>query len=152
MKRGMVVGVASAAIVVAGLSGCSNGKPNTSSPSATGAAGATQVIVDGQNQNVTGQVSCTAAGDNINIGIGDPTTGVGAVVTNTNPPAVHSVGLGSVNGVVLGYSDAASNQAANATATQNGKTYKITGTAAGVDVANSQQAVTKSFEMDMTCP
>jgi ipoprotein LpqH len=74
------------------------------------------------------------------------------VVTNTNPPAVHSVGLGSVNGVVLGYSDAASNQAANATATQNGKTYKITGTAAGVDVANSQQAVTKSFEMDMTCP
>jgi ipoprotein LpqH len=55
----MVVGVASAAIVVAGLSGCSNSKPNTSSPSATGAAGATQVIVDGQNQNVTGQVSCT---------------------------------------------------------------------------------------------
>jgi ipoprotein LpqH len=54
--------------------------------------------------------------------------------------------------VVLGYSDAASNQAANATAMQNGKTYKITGTAAGVDVANSQQAVTKSFEMDMTCP
>lgn len=152
MKRGMVVGVASAAIVVAGLAGCSNSKSNTSSPSATGAAGAPQVIVDGQNQNVTGQVSCTAAGDNINIGIGDPSTGVGAVVTNTNPPAVHSVGLGSVNGVVLGYSDAASNQAANATATQNGKTYKITGTAAGVDVANSQQAVTKSFEMDMTCP
>ena len=33
---------------------------------------------------------------------------------NDNPPIVHSVGLGNVNGITLGFSDAAPNQASNA--------------------------------------
>ena len=98
----------------------------------------------------SGQASCTASGDNINIGIGDPTNGVGAVVTNTDPPAVHAVGLGNPNGSVLGYSDAAQSQG-NAEATKVGNSYKITGTAVGVDPSNSQ-SVTKPFEMDVACP
>jgi ipoprotein LpqH len=158
VKRGIVVGVAGVAMVVAGCAGCSSNKSNTSSagsaPSAAPSAAGPQVIVDGQKQNVTGQVSCTAAGDNTNIGIGDATNGVGAVVSNANPPIVHSVGLGSVNGVTLGFSDAAPNQGGNAGAAVSGKSYAIKGTAAGVDMSNSQQPqqVTKSFEMDVTCP
>jgi lipoprotein LpqH len=109
----------------------------------------TKVVVDGQDQNVTGQASCTAAGDNINIGIGDPTNGVGAVVTNTDPPAVHAVGLGTPNGSALGYSDAAQSQG-NADATKVGNSYKITGTAVGVD--SNSQPVTKPFELDVACP
>jgi ipoprotein LpqH len=154
LKRGIVVGVAGVAIVVAGLAGCSSNKSNTNaSPSAAAPAGP-QVIIDGQNQPVTGQVSCTANGNNTNIGIGDASNGIGAVVSNANPPIVHAVGLGSVNGITLGFSDAAPNQGGNAGAAQNGKSYAIRGTATGVDMSDPQQPkqVTKSFEMDVTCP
>ena len=76
------------------------------------------------------------------------------MVSNANPPIVHAVGLGSVNGVTLGFSDAAPGQGGNAGAAQSGKSYSIKGTATGVDMSNPQQPqqVTKSFEMDVTCP
>lgn len=156
MKRGIVVGVAGVAVAVAACAGCSSNKSSTgaSGSSSAGAPAGPQVTVDGQKQNVSGQVTCTAAGDNTNIGIGDPTAGVGAVVSNANPPIVHSVGLGSVNNVTLGFSDAAPNQGGNAGAAVNGKSYAIKGTATGVDMSNPQQPqqVTKSFEIDLTCP
>ncbi len=156
MKRGIVVGVAGVAMVVAGLAGCSSNKSTTGTSSSSSAPSATgpQVIVDGQKQNVTGQVTCTANGGNTNIGIGDASNGVGAVVSNDNPPIVHAVGLGNVNGITLGFSDAAPNQGGNAGAAQDGKSYAIKGTATGVDMSNPQQPqqVTKPFELDVTCP
>jgi ipoprotein LpqH len=154
VKRGIVVGVAGVAMVAAACAGCSSNKSNTGASSSAPSATGPQVTVDGQKQNITGQVTCTPAGDNINIGIGDATNGLGAVISTANPPIVHSVGLGSVNGVTLGFSDAAPNQSGNAGAAVNGKSYAIKGTAAGVDMSNPQQPqqVTKSFEMDVTCP
>jgi lipoprotein LpqH len=156
VKRGIVVGVAGLVMVVAGLAGCSSNKSSTnacSSSSASSPAGP-QVVVDGQNQAITGPVTCSANGDNTNIGIGDAANGVGAVVSNASPPIVHAVGLGSVNGVTLGFSDAAPNQGGNAGAAQSGKSYAIKGTATGSDMSDPQQPkqVTKSFEMDVTCP
>jgi lipoprotein LpqH len=147
------VGIAAAATVVAGLAGCSSNKPgtNASSSSSAPAPGGNKVIIDGQTQNVTGQVSCTQVNGNLSIGIGDPTSGIGAVVTNADPPVVQAVGLGNLAGVTLGYSAGAQNQA-NAQATKSGNSYTIKGTATGVNSANPQQAVTKSFEMDVTCP
>ena len=154
LKRGIVVGIAGVAVVVAGLTGCSSKKSSTNAGSSPPAAAGPQIIIDGQSQPVTGQVSCTANGNNTNIGIGDASNGVGAVVSNANPPIVHAVGLGSVNGITLGFSDAAPNQGGNAGAAQNGKSYAIKGTATGVDMSDPQQPkpVTKSFEMDVTCP
>ena len=147
------VGIAAAATVVAGLAGCSSNKPgtNASSSSSAPAPGGNKVIIDGQTQNVTGQVSCTQVNGNLSIGIGDPTSGIGAVVTNADPPVVQAVGLGNLAGVTLGYSAGAQNQA-NAQATKSGNSYTIKGTATGVNSANPQQALTKSFEMDVTCP
>ena len=160
MNRGIVVGVAGVALVVAASAGCSGNKSSTgssgspSSSSSAAAAAGPVLTVDGQNQNISGQVTCTAAGDNINIGIGDPTAGLGAVVSNGNPPLVHSVGLGTVNGVALGFSDAAPNQSGSAGAAVNGKDWAIKGTATGTDMSNPQQPqqVTKPFELDLTCP
>ena len=154
MKRGIVVGVAGVAVVVAACAGCSSNKSNTGASSSAPAAAGPQLIVDGQNQNVTGQITCNSANGNTAIGIGDATAGLGAVVSNDNPPIVHSVGLGNVNGVTLGFSDAAPNQASNAGAAVNGKSYAIKGTASGVDMSNPQQPkqVTRSFELDVTCP
>jgi lipoprotein LpqH len=153
VQRGIVVGIAGVAVVAAACAGCSNNKSNTGASSSAPPAGP-QVIVDGQAQNVTGQVTCNSANGNTTIGIGDATAGVGAVVSNDNPPIVHSVGLGSVNGVTLGFSDAAPNQGSNAGAAVNGKSYAIKGTATGADMSNPNQpqTVTKSFEMDVTCP
>jgi len=161
VKRGILVGVAGAAVVVAGLAGCSSNKSTTSSSSsssattasagATAGASAATVTIDGQDQNVKATVSCVSGGGNVNIGIGDSTTGIGAVLSDANPPVVHSVGLGNVNGVTLGYSDAAPSQA-NAEATKDGNSYKISGTATGVDMSNPMQPVNKPFEIDVTCP
>jgi len=154
VKRGIVVGVAGVAVVVAACAGCSSNKSSTGASSSAPAAAGPQLIVDGQNQNVTGQITCNSANGNTAIGIGDATAGLGAVVSNDNPPIVHSVGLGNVNGVPLGFSDAAPNQASNAGAAVNGKSYAIKGTASGVDMSNPQQPkqVTRSFELDVTCP
>jgi lipoprotein LpqH len=140
--------------VVAGLAGCSSNKSSTSesgSSSSAPAPGGNKIIVDGQTQNVTGQVSCTQVNGNLSIGIGDPTTGIGAVVTNADPPVVQAVGLGNLTGVTLGYSAGAPNQA-SAQATKSGNSYTIKGTATGVNSANPQQPLSKSFEMDVTCP
>jgi lipoprotein LpqH len=153
VKREIVVGIAGMAIVVAGCAGCSNKKSGASDPGASAPAGP-QVIVDGKNLNVGGAVRCTPAGNNINVAIGDAATGIGAVISNDNPPIVHAVGLGTVDGMTLGYSDAAKGQDGNAGAAVSGKYYQIKGTANGADMSNPQQPkpVTKPFELDFTCP
>lgn len=150
-KRGILVGIAAAATVVAGLAGCSSNKSNTSSNTSPPAAVAEKVVIDGQSQNVTGPVSCTQAGGNTNIGIGDASNGIGAVVSNADPPVVQAVGLGNLTGATLGYAAGAPNQG-TVQAIKNGNSYTIKGTASGVDMANPQQQLTKSFEMDVTCP
>jgi lipoprotein LpqH len=161
VKRGLTVTIAAAAILSAGLSGCSSNKSSTGS-SGTSSAGSTsvstggggaagpKVIIDGQDQHVTGAVVCTTAGGNVNIAIGGAATGIAAVLTDANPPDVKSVGLGNVNGVTLGYTSGTGQ--GKASATKDGNTYKITGTATGVDMANPMQPVNKPFEIDVTCP
>jgi ipoprotein LpqH len=153
-KRGILVGIVAAATVVAGLAGCSSNKSSTtggSSGSNAPAAVGTKVVIDGQNQSVSSQVTCTQVNGNTSIGIGDPSTGIGAVVSSADPPVVQAVGLGNLTGVTLGYSAGAPNQG-NAQATKSGNSYSIKGTATGATTATPPQTVTKSFELDATCP
>jgi ipoprotein LpqH len=153
VKRGIVVGIAGVGIVVASCAGCSSNKSNTGA-SKPPPPPEPQVIVDGKKQNVNGPVTCTPAGNNINIGIGDPANGVGAVVSKDNPPIVHAVGLGTVDGITLGFADAAQGQGGNAGAAASGNSLQIKGTAVGPDMSNPQQPqqVSKPFELDVTCP
>lgn len=152
MKRGLVVAIGGAAMVIAGLSGCSDKKSETSgdTSSAAAAQGKSTVTIDGKDQAVQGTIICTTMGDRITIGIGDATTGIGAVVGTGDNPTVHSVGLGNVNGVSLGFQENAG--AGNAKAEKDGNTYKISGSAIGTDMANPTQPVTKPFEIEVTCP
>lgn len=165
VKHSLVVAVVGAAIVVAGLAGCSHGtkssasstvrplssnasvvfSPVTASTSATPGPSLARVVIDGQDQNVQGNVTCATVGGNVTITIGLGTTGIVAVVSDSDPPVVHSVALGNVNGMTLGYQEAISDTEAQAS--RNGKSYKITGNAAGVD-----QSYPKPFEIDVTCP
>jgi lipoprotein LpqH len=164
VKRGFVVAVGGAAIVIAGLSGCSSGEkksesPATSAEATTGAGtasataapsgGGTKVTIDGQDQNVKGTVVCSAMGGNMNIAIGDAATGIAAVLSEDGA-TVQSVGLGNVNGVTLGYQSGTGQ--GEAKATKDGSAYKISGTATGIDMANPMQPVNKPFEIDVTCP
>ncbi len=164
MKRGFVVAVGGAAIVIAGLSGCSSGEkksesPTTSAETTTGAGtasataapsgGGTKVTIDGQDQNVSGTVVCSEMGGNMNIAIGDAATGIAAVLSSDGS-TVQSVGLGNVNGVTLGYQSGTGQ--GEAKATNDGKSYNISGTATGIDMANPMQPVNKPFEIAVTCP
>jgi lipoprotein LpqH len=174
MNRGLTMTAAGAALIAAaisgGISGCSKDKTTSapaSAPAATQApaqapsqagvpsasigttSGGTKVIVDGKDQNVTGSVVCTKISGTVSIGVGQGATGIAAVLTDGEPPQVKSVGLGNVNGVTLGYAQGAGQ--GSATATKDGNTYKITGTATGVDMANPMQPVNKPFELDVTC-
>jgi ipoprotein LpqH len=161
VKRGLTVAIAGAAVLVAGLSGCSGNKSETGGTSggastgptsaAAGGTDGTKVVIDGKDQNVSSSsVVCAKVGTDVSITIGGAGSGINARVTDANPPEVKSVGLGTVNGVPLAYS-AGSGQG-DAKATKDGNKYKITGNATGIDVANPMTPVKKPFEIDVTCP
>jgi ipoprotein LpqH len=170
VKRGFVVAVSGAALLIAGLSGCSSDDKSSSatsasetsaaassasetsaaeSPTAVTGSGTTRVVIDGQEQTVNGSIVCAAMGGNVNIAIGEATTGIAAVVSEGDAPTVSSIGLGNVNGVTLGYAAGAGGEAK---AEKDGNTYKITGTATGIDMANPMTPVNKPFEIEVTCP
>ena len=165
MKRGLVVAVAGAAVVAASLSGCSKDeKKSSGGSSATASAsasvpgggnssagsGTAKVSIDGKAQDVQGQIGCTTAAGNVVIAIGSASGGLVVTLTDADPPVVKTVGLGSVGGVTLGYTDGV--PGGEAKATKDGKTYKISGTATGVDMANPMEPTKKPFEIEVTCP
>lgn len=155
MKQSLLVAVGGAAVVIAGLAGCSSDSGSSESSSsntasATSASSEAKVTIDGQDQNIQGTVACTSMGGNVNIAIGQATTGIGAVVTEADPPAVQSVGLGNINGVTLGFQQGTGQ--GNAEVEKDDKTYTIKGNATGIDMANPMQPVTKPFEIEVTCP
>ena len=96
---------------------------------------------------MTGSVVCTTVGGNTTIAVGGAATGISVILSGDN--TVKSVGLGNVNGVTLAYAQGSGQ--GNASATKNGNSYKVTGTATGVDMANPMQPVNKPFEIDVTC-
>jgi ipoprotein LpqH len=142
VKRAMTVAVAGAAILAAGLSGCSGDKVST--------GGATKLTIDGKDQNLSGQAGCTKANGIVTIAFTGASSGIGATLTDANPPAVKTVMLGNFNGVTLTY-PSATGQAGEASATKDGNTYKITGKATGVDPTNPMTPLVKPFELDATC-
>jgi lipoprotein LpqH len=156
MKRNILIMAGTAASLATVMVGCSHSDKAVSVGNAAVApAGAsnTKVVVDGKDQKVTGQVACTKVAGTVNIaiggGAGPGAAGIGAVLTDATPPVVKSVALGNVNGVTL----AVGGTTGKADATKDGSSYKITGTATGVDMANPMGGqVNKSFELDVTCP
>ncbi|CAM3293312.1 lipoprotein LpqH [Mycobacterium intermedium] len=150
--RALTVSVAAAALLAASLSGCSDQESSGGGATSVGSGGGvTKVVVDGKEQNVSGAVTCSSAAGNVNITIGGQGTGIAAVLTDTNPPEVKSVGLGTVDGIALNF--IAGTGEGQASATRNGSQYKITGTAVGVDASNPMEgAVKKPFAIDVNCP
>src|ERR1700742_746890 len=104
MKREILIMAGTAAALAPVMVGCSHHHQAVSVGNAAVApAGSsnTKVLVDGKDQNVKGQVACTTAAGTVNIAISGGSgssrvpTGIGAVLTDANPPAVQSVALGN---------------------------------------------------------
>lgn len=152
MKRGFLVVVGGAAIVVAGLSGCSSDTKKAESGGATASAGSgeAKVSIDGKDQTISGSIGCTKAAGNVSLGIGEGMSAIAVILTDADPPEVTSVGLGNIDGVTLGYTKGA--PGGTAEVTKDGEKYTVKGTATGVDTANPMQPVTKPFEIEITCP
>ncbi len=166
MKREFLVAIGGAAVVTATLAGCggessdrsatttaektTTSETTTSETTAQSGAGAATVTIDGKAQDVSGTISCVNAVDNVNIAIGEGTTGIAAMVSQGDDPQVRRVGLGNVDGAILGYESGVGE--GNAEATKDGNTYTITGTATGIDTSNPLQIVSKPFEIKVTCP
>ena len=170
MKRGFIAAVGGAALVIAGLSGCSSDDKSSSatateettvevttevtttvaeSPDVTAGTGTSKVTIDGQDKGIDGKVVCAAMGGNLNIAIGEGMTGIAAVVSEGDAPTVSSVALGNVDGVTLGFTRGAGGEA---TVEKTDNTYKISGTATGVDMANPMTPLNKPFTIEVTCP
>ena len=168
MNRELWIAV-TAATVVASVAGCSNGNnasgpssssatPSSATPSSattspptatssTPAAGPAQVTVGGQPQNVSGPVVCATNEGKFSIAVGDMATGI-IIGLEPDWSAVHNAGLGTVDGVVMSFTEGVPGE--NASVTKTGNNYRITGIASGVD--STGQQVHKPFEVNITCP
>ncbi|MDH6196533.1 lipoprotein LpqH [Mycobacterium frederiksbergense] len=167
MKRELLVAVGGAAIVIAGLSGCSsNEKKDTSGTTTTATAqvtktttaqaggvtaatgtGTARVNIDGKDHQVEGTVVCATVAGNVSLTVGQGTTGVSATLSEGDNPSVTALALGNVDGVSLGYTPGV--PGGSAEATKDGNKYTIKGEATGMDGMN---AVTKPFELEVSCP
>jgi ipoprotein LpqH len=147
VNRGFVVALAGAAIVVAGMAGCSSNKTCSGGACASGGNGTAKVTVDGKDQSVSGKVVCGTVGNTVSMTVGDPTgtNYVTAAVTTDNPPKVNAVHIGPVNSPGMTMTQGVG----DATATKDGNTYKINGHLQ--DGANPM-AGTKPFDMEISCP
>ncbi|BBX28812.1 lipoprotein LpqH [Mycolicibacterium alvei] len=165
MKREFLVAVGGAAIVVAGLSGCSSGdkkdSAETTSPAtasttasveagdatATTGTGTARVTIDGKEHQLEGTVVCATVAGNVSLTVGQGTSGVSATLSEGDQPSVTALALGNIDGVSLGYTPGV--PGGSAAATKDGNKYMIKGDATGVDGMNP---VTKPFELEVACP
>jgi lipoprotein LpqH len=126
-----------------------NGSSSTPATFGPFTSGDAKVFVDGQPREVRGDVSCFTFSGKLTISVGPIGNPVGIVLSDADS-RVNSVSLGTVNGVMLSVLDGAPN--GNAAVTKNGKSYRISGTAFGLDTKNPLQPYTRPFEIDVTCP
>ena len=147
-----------ALLVVFGMAGsltaCGGGQSRTAESTTAPAPGTAKLLVDGKDQNAQGPVECPTRENIIDIKIGDPNSGIAATVTKGDNPVVNYVGVGTFEGISMGYLRGVDPKA-KADVTKNGNTYKISGVATGrnlTDLTNPGRVVSKPFEMTATCP
>ncbi len=148
--KGVMITVATGAALAAALVGCSNSGAGGQKVSNSGHA---KVVVDGQDQHVNGPVTCQQAAGQLQISIGQPGSPntVAVQATDANPPVARQISLGTINGIALVYQQGS--PGASAQGTKDGDGFKFTGTATGIDKNNPMAGeVSKSFEVDVTCP
>lgn len=150
MKPVLVLAAGGAAILVAGLSGCSGNKSSNGSTSPAN-PGIPKVTVAGQPQNSQqGQAVCTkeTGRDGYSVKIDEAAPDEVNVELSTDASAVWFVSIKGFNGMELHYLPGVTTTG-NASATKDGKSYKVTGT---ISPAYGESPRTFPFEIDFSCP
>ena len=158
MKRGFVVGVTGAAILVAGLAGCSSDKKQCVGDTcqSTGKAEAT-LTIDGKNQTVPQPVTCQTGGQGGQIAMGNSGDPNNLMTAQFNATDVQQMAL-LLDGKKLIVQNG-NPMGGNATMKKDGNKYTFTGKAAEMggtpDVSNPMNAMnpaTHDFSLEVTCP
>ncbi len=108
----------------------------------------TVVEIDGKAESAAEYVNagCSRNGDTITVGSGSVQTvrGVGAMLTEGNPPTVNSLFI-ATGGNVMTVLNTPVGKVGSATASKAGNRYTITGEARAADLS------TKKFRVEITC-
>ena len=128
--------------------GCSSEPPEFRPGPGELVAGTAQVIVNGQNTGTTEAVQCTPAGSLTTITTGDQSSGVSVLVSNRDALTAEAVGVNDVGGFTGSYN---AGLGGTAKVTMTGRTYDISGTADGFDMANPSFRTSGTFAIKVAC-
>ena len=153
MKRLLVASIATLGCASALVACSSTG--HTANPASNAAGGGAQVKVGGADLAGVNpaSVTCVKQGGKIDIGSGStggPQQALAVVMTDEATPKVDSLAL-VVDGNALSVSNMGA-KVGSANVAVDGKTYTITGQAAGADLKNPMAGmITKDFSIKVTC-
>jgi ipoprotein LpqH len=158
VRRGLVVAAAGAAIVVAGITGCSSGTKQCagSTCQSVGQASA-KLTIDGNDQTAPQPVSCQTSPQGGQIVMGNPQDPNNVESAQFSPTDVQQMAL-ILNGKKLIVQNG-NPMGGSAKMTKDGSTYTFTGKAAEMpgapDPSNPMAAMnppTHDFTLTVTCP
>jgi hypothetical protein len=137
-----------AAAATLAVAACSSGPPAYQPAPGTLVPGTAQMTVNGQNIGTTEAVQCTPAGSLTTITTGDQTSGITSLISNKDELTAASVSINNVGGFTGSYN---AGLGGTATVTMTGRTYDITGTADGFDIANPSFRTNGTFAIKVAC-
>ena len=130
------------------LAACSSGPPAYQPAPGTLVPGTAQMTVNGQNIGTTEAVQCTPAGSLTTITTGDQTSGITSLISNKDELTAASVSINDVGGFTGSYN---AGLGGTAKVSMTGRTYDITGTADGFDMANPSFRTYGTFAIKVAC-
>ncbi len=145
----MQMRTALAAVLLAGVAGCST--PPPSAPTlAAGAvpAGTAQATVAAGDPTTSHVVDCRNLGSLTTITVGDSASGVSMMLDNRNTLTARSVALTNLGGFTGSYWR---DLQGTAEVGMDGLTYTVTGTATGFNADNSGARATEPFTVKVAC-
>ncbi|WP_197518547.1 lipoprotein LpqH [Mycobacterium sp. ACS1612] len=130
------------------VAGCSSSPPDYKPGPGMLVAGTAQMTVNGQNIGTTEAVNCTPAGSLTTITTGDQTSGTTTLISNKDALTTEAVSINNVGGFTGSYNRGLGGETK---VTMTGRTYDITGTADGFDVANPSYRTSGTFAIKVAC-
>jgi lipoprotein LpqH len=135
-------------LLIGGLAGCTSAAPPTQQLPGAESAGTATARIDGQDAEVTHQVSCVPVDTLTKIVIGTEQAGATALVSNDPTLTVKSVNLRDLTGFTGTFDQGLGDEAV---VTMVGRTYRMSGTAYGFDSADASHAKSSTFAIAVAC-
>jgi ipoprotein LpqH len=143
-----IVGAAAAVVLASGVTGCSTPTPSPQLRQGELPVGTARVTVNNQDLGTTDAVACSPAGQLTTITTGDPTSGLTTVVDNAHGLTAKSVSINNLAGFTGSYWQ---DLEGSAEVHMTGRTYLITGTAAGFTTDKPSARTSEPFAIRVSC-